>query len=86
MAAIISNAVTSAIAPFQKQIADLENRINHGITPAALGGAQPAPGAVPNLGGEPKPAPIDYKNTNALSLISQGCAEAFKKAGVTAGK
>lgn len=86
MATVIANAVSAGIAAgltqVQAQVAELQNKITHGITNTALGGAAPVPNAVPALNGEPEKKPIDYANTSAAQLISEGCKDAFKKAGI----
>lgn len=55
LASLVTNAVTTALAPLNQRLQTLEDQQRAGITPANLGGAQPAPVAGSNTDGS-KPA------------------------------
>lgn len=83
--ASIQNAVAAgiqtALDPLQTKIAELENKLTHGVTNAALGGAAPVAGALPQ-NNVLAPAPIDYAKENPLSLVSRGIQNAFRNKGI----
>jgi ATP-dependent protease ClpP protease subunit len=81
LATSITNAVNAAVAPLQQQVTDLRNLQAHGISGATLPGAAPVAGAVPALDGKTN-SPINYANMDPLALVTMGCREAFKEAGV----